>query len=213
MPWYALSDASPSLPNGTRTALTHTRPAFVMPYVDPALDLGVSRSMEATKAIEPANALFWHRALLEPCQRGEIFLDVGANFGYYTLLAAVMGCRVVSWEPVPAFRALLSLKIRLNNVSDRVHVRAAVVSDDSSVSQVELAVPHRGLWGTASLRSMDNVDATLSKGTVEVVTAKVETVDETVDETAGPSRPRADPRARLRFDANHNDSPIVAILR
>ncbi len=30
-------------------------------------------------------------------KNGALVVDVGANFGYYTLLAASMGCRVVAW--------------------------------------------------------------------------------------------------------------------
>ena len=172
---------SDALPNGTRTAWTATRPSFIMPFADPAFDLGVSRAMVTSRAIEPGNALFWHRALLEPCAHHELFLDVGSNFGYYALLAAVMGCEVIAWEPVPHFRALIELGAQLNNVSALIQVRAAVVSNVSG-HRVSLAVPRRGLWGTASLASMDNIDAAISggfqDGAVDVVWASTESIDE-----------------------------------
>ena len=41
----------------------------------------------------------------------------------------MLGCRVLAWEPVPVFRSFLKLGLALNNVSHRVHVREAVVSD------------------------------------------------------------------------------------
>lgn len=171
------------LPNATRTAWTATRPPFIMMFVDPALDLGVSRAMATTRAIEPGNALFWQRALLEPCQRNELMLDIGANFGYYSLLAAVMGCHVIAWEPVPAFRAMLELASKLNNVSDRINIRGTAASHESGRS-VPLAVPRRGLWGTASMANMHNLDVRLSgglaSGTVDVVNATTETIDSVV---------------------------------
>ena len=61
-----------------------------------------------------------------------------------------MGCRVVAWEPVPTFRAFLALGATLNNVSHRIHVRARVASDAPAPS-VQIAVPRRGIAGTASL--------------------------------------------------------------
>ncbi len=33
-----------------------------------------------------------------------LVLDVGANFGYFALMAAMYGCRVIAWEPVETFR-------------------------------------------------------------------------------------------------------------
>ena len=53
-------------------------------------------------------------------------LDVGSNFGYYALLAAKMGCRVLAWEPVPVFRAFIELAAQLNNVSHLIHVRRTI---------------------------------------------------------------------------------------
>ena len=51
----------------------------------------------------------------------ELFLDIGANIGAYTVLAAgVAGCNVTAFEPSPAsFRYLLA-NIRLNDLSQRV---------------------------------------------------------------------------------------------
>lgn len=47
------------------------------------------------------------------------------QFGYYTLLAASMGCRVVAWEPVPFFAAYLKYGLLRNNLTHRVEVRPA----------------------------------------------------------------------------------------
>jgi hypothetical protein len=83
-------------------------------------------------------------------------LDVGANFGYYSFYAAKMGCRVVAWEPIPIFRAFVEAGLALNNLTHRVHLRSNVVSDVGGKS-IQMTVPQRGIWGTASVGGL-NVD-------------------------------------------------------
>ena len=46
------------------------------------------------------------------------------QFGYYSLLAASMGCRVVAWEPVPFFAAYFKYGLLRNNLTHLVEVRA-----------------------------------------------------------------------------------------
>lgn len=54
-------------------------------------------------------------------RKGDLFFDVGANSGSYTILAcAAVGARGVAFEPVPsAYRRLLG-NVRINNMTTRV---------------------------------------------------------------------------------------------
>jgi len=64
----------------------------------------------------------------------DLFVDVGANIGAYTVLAAAaVGCRCVAFEPIPVtFRELL-MNIRLNDISHLVEpVDAAVGSTNGT---------------------------------------------------------------------------------
>ena len=115
--------------------------------------------MEGIRAVEPVYNLYWHRLSESCCARGGLMLDVGSNFGYYALLAAKMGCRVLAWEPVPAFRAFVAAALRLNNLTHRVHLRPAVVSDVPGVP-INMTVPLKGIWGTASVGGL-NVDPSI----------------------------------------------------
>ena len=58
---------------------------------------------------------------------GDLFVDIGANIGSYTILASATGARVISFEPVPAsFEALLD-NIHLNRLESQVDARNQAV--------------------------------------------------------------------------------------
>ena len=55
---------------------------------------------------------------------GDLFADVGANVGSYTILASgVVGCRTVAFEPDPVTAAALERNINLNKIAERVELR------------------------------------------------------------------------------------------
>ena len=60
--------------------------------------------------------------LLHTLRPGDVFADVGANVGCYSLLAAATGSRVLAFEPVPASRRELLRNIRLNGLENDVKV-------------------------------------------------------------------------------------------
>lgn len=81
------------------------------------------------------NLTHWIRSRLEP---GDGFIDVGANAGYYTLLASrLVGEQgtVVSIEASPAIFALLERNLRANHVGN---VRAVNVAVWSRTERLEL---------------------------------------------------------------------------
>jgi FkbM family methyltransferase len=59
----------------------------------------------------------------------DLFIDVGANCGSYTVLASgAVGATTVAFEPVPAAADLLDLNIRVNKMADCVTVRRCGVA-------------------------------------------------------------------------------------
>ena len=147
-------------------AWTRTQPAFLMPYTTGRADFDVSAHMERHRAVEPLYNVYWRRLTEACCADNGLVIDVGANFGYYSLYAASLGCRVIAWEPVPVFRAFLRIGVALNNLSHRVEVRESVVSDVAA-QPVEMRVPDRGIWGTASVGGL-NVDPAVKSNTYTV---------------------------------------------
>jgi FkbM family methyltransferase len=67
---------------------------------------------------------------------GDLFADVGANVGAFTVLAAgVAGARAVSFEPSAETFAMLSSNVRLNGLADRVRPVNAVVGRSIGTAQ------------------------------------------------------------------------------
>lgn len=67
---------------------------------------------------------------------GDVFIDVGANIGSYSIFAASYGAEVYSFEPVPSTFELLERNIGLNpSIKERIHPVRKVISDkDGEVS-------------------------------------------------------------------------------
>ncbi|WP_405797370.1 FkbM family methyltransferase [Streptomyces sp. NBC_01506] len=80
----------------------------------------------------------WLRGRLRP---GDTFIDVGANIGYYSVLASRLvgdGGRVVAVEASPAFHQKLQQQVRLNNCGNVRAVNGAV-SDERKMLTFVLA--------------------------------------------------------------------------
>ena len=65
--------------------------------------------------------------------RDSIFVDVGANVGYFTLLASSLGAHVVAYEPTPAVFARLRENVDLNGY-DAELINAAVMDKPGTLS-------------------------------------------------------------------------------
>jgi hypothetical protein len=73
----------------------------------------------------------------------DLFVDVGANVGSYTILASgVVGCRTVAFEPDPGAAAALERNVALNRIAERVETRRAAVGDRDGIIRFSV-VPSR----------------------------------------------------------------------
>lgn len=96
---------------------------------------------------------------------GELFLDVGANVGSYTILAAkAVGAKVIACEPVSWAFERLSRNVGVNQLSGLVDLRRAAVGDKPG----EIAM-------TKSLDTVNHVVAPGEGGETEI--APVVTLD------------------------------------
>jgi len=164
------------------------RAPFWFAFTDPKKDTDVSQHMAMGGVVEPSITKIFYQVFKEHCirQKGKdgnkpaLFVDVGANFGWFTAVAASMGCRVMAFEPVPHFRAFLEYTVALNGFGDLVDVRHEVVSHETG-KELRLVVPSKGYWGTAGINGL-NIDSNIPGAVLENVTAKSVTLGDAVNE-------------------------------
>jgi FkbM family methyltransferase len=114
-----------------RVEITTTEGRF---WVDPASDPGIS--LASAGIYDPAT-LGAIRRLLGP---GDTFIDLGANEGYFTVVASrLVGPkgRVLAVEPQLRLEPVLSRNLLLNGCANVTHIRAAV-SDHRGMSVLHL---------------------------------------------------------------------------
>lgn len=101
--------------------------------------------------------------LLHALRPEDLFVDVGANVGSYTVLAAkAIGSQVVAFEPVASAFAALRDNVQLNGIDARVDARNCCVGSSPGVLQM-----------TSGLDSMNHV---LGVGEVHEASAEVQVV-------------------------------------
>lgn len=127
-------------------------------------DLGdwLGQYVYLTGAYEPPTS----RVISELLHSGDTFIDVGANSGYFSLLASRRvgpTGRVFSFEPVPSMRKRLIENILLNAMSN-VSIHDVAVSN--AIGVLPLFEGPEGHKGISSLRHIDNPAATIEVKTV-----------------------------------------------
>ncbi|HEY0161782.1 MAG TPA: FkbM family methyltransferase [Edaphobacter sp.] len=94
----------------------------IVPFVNDTVFIASPGMTGVTQNIYTGLSDFFDCAfLLHLLREGDLFVDVGANAGIYTVLAAgAAGSEVVSVEPIPQTFQRLCANIRVNSVSDKV---------------------------------------------------------------------------------------------
>ena len=147
---------------------------------------GIAREVCFVGRYGPQETRLLH-ALLKP---GMTVADVGANWGYFTLLAASLvgpSGRVVALEPEPRLFHLLDENVRLNDLSQVTTFRAAATDRSNVTLPLRIFDETSGNWGVSSIasalagetrdvdgRSLDGLMTELGLGTIDLVKVDVE---------------------------------------
>jgi FkbM family methyltransferase len=84
-------------------------------------------------------------AWLDQLRPGDLFVDIGANVGVYTLYAAIKcGATVLAFEPEAQNFAALNRNLLANEVGDRVSAWPLAVSDHNGLTQLNLSAMTAG---------------------------------------------------------------------
>lgn len=119
----------------------------------------------------------------------DLFVDIGANAGAYTILAcAVKGARGICFEPVPSTHRRLVDNVRLNGLSDRVRVHNLGLADQVGE-----------LFFTSGENCMNHV-VTDGQSTKNAVRVPVTSVDKIL-ENESPSM--------LKIDVEGFETPVI----
>lgn len=93
---------------------------------------GMMRDIQHHGIWSPVETVLFHTILNNHCRNPDgssrLVVDVGANAGFFTLLAATYGCRVLSFEPVVGPRMLLTASVALNNFTSQVTIKDIALS-------------------------------------------------------------------------------------
>lgn len=72
----------------------------------------------------------------------DVFIDVGANMGYYTHFAAARGCQVYAYEPQKKLAELIIAASKVNAWEDRVHVSQVAIGDSCGFVAIHIPQNH-----------------------------------------------------------------------
>lgn len=124
---------------------------------------------------------YWTDIIKAYLQPGDTCLDVGANFGYYSLLMAKtvgQDGRILAIEPNDGTLPKLKKNIEINGFGDRINIHEVGASDRPSRANMANHDASSGLGYTETSETggieMVRLDTLLSKNTDEIAVMKVD---------------------------------------
>ena len=123
---------------------------------------------ETVRTKEPITYQWIHQL-----QESDVLVDVGANVGTYSLMAAVKRrCRVYAFEPESLNYSVLNQNILLNKVQDRVKAYCLCVGDRNGTAELQLSSFNPGTSGhqmtTGHRYNIKSTDFQFAQGTFSV---------------------------------------------
>lgn len=110
-----------------------------------------------------------------------LVLDVGAKFGYFSLMAASMGCNVVAWEPIPKYAGFFKYALLRNQFLSKVQLRQRIVDDRGRGYRKSIADLTGTDWVTSGLGGTPILHTHLLHNAT-----KIKAVSEKIDDVVRP---------------------------
>lgn len=126
----------------TKPVCVYTKDGFSI-WLDPH-NGAVDEYMYIHKNWEPQIA----RLIKDNVATGDVFLDIGANIGYMSLLACAQGARVIAYEPIPRLVEQLQKSARENNFD----ITTRPVALGSEVMDTTISVFPKNVGGSSLVR-------------------------------------------------------------
>ncbi|MEY2481425.1 MAG: hypothetical protein QOI04_2352 [Verrucomicrobiota bacterium] len=163
------------------------------------------------------------RRIAADAQRGGLLVDVGANYGYFTLLwlAGAARNRTLIFEASPANHAALSANIARNHCDGRVKIQKVAVGRESGTARFSLGEPGQTGWGgiataegaAETVVPMTSLDETIAgDAIVDVLKIDVEGADTWV--LQGAKKLLSERRIRqIYFEQNHERMKALGVAQ
>jgi len=132
----------------------------------------VERTLKFLPAIEPALL-----ARILRLRDDDVMLDVGANIGIYSVLAAARGARCISVEPFPINIVELRHNIEANGLTDRIKVIEKAVGKAAETGRMAYSRDIAGI-GAQNIQYSDRFRPDRKR---PEITIQIETVDNLVE--------------------------------
>jgi FkbM family methyltransferase len=145
-----------------------------VPGIDAALTFAVHATNDKHVSEHIATRGVWEPLETEVIGRflgpDALFVDCGANLGWFSVIAAARGAHVVAFEPFPPNAALLRDNISRNSFSSKIEMHQRALGSAPGVARLDLSEDnqgdHRVAVGPTRRRSVDvevvTLDATLA---------------------------------------------------
>jgi FkbM family methyltransferase len=146
----------------------------------------------------PMPAVFFRLA----CQAEGLIIDIGANTGFYALLAAAASKRagIIAFEPEHHVLAILQRNVRLNRMDRRIHAVNIALSDHVGSATLYIPLQGHGLVETSS--SLEQAFKPLHSEKLDVVTT-------TLDEFLSQLRFRKRHVSLIKVDVEGHEVPVL----
>jgi len=116
------------------------------------------------------------------CSRGMYFLDIGAHFGIFSLVAAQLGGKAVAVDPSPMATRMIAKQADLNGLTDSIRIiQAAVSSESGSIEMLNCGVFSSGYFKFSQGRAKS-----------ELTRTRATTIDEIADQYGAPTHIKID---------------------
>jgi FkbM family methyltransferase len=107
-------------------------------------DRHVSERIASEGCWEPFETEVMCRILTSPIGGNPIFVDCGANIGWFSVIAAALGASVIAIEPMPANARLLHVNVGENGLNDFVEVHEVALGSTEGAGQLRLSLDNQG---------------------------------------------------------------------
>jgi FkbM family methyltransferase len=137
-------------------------------------DAFVSAAIASSGCWEPFETTVVARLVTDGWQqthRAPLVVDGGANLGWYTVVAGLLGAHVLAFEPMPANAHLLRTNVDRNELAATTDIFAVALGSQPGRAALHLSATNQG---DHRLHAEESHDPTKRKATIDVA---VETLD------------------------------------